>query len=189
MRVRTTLLGAVGALTLASLLTTSVAAGSPAPTRTAARFEVRFMEQTVMHHLMGVEMAQQCVRKATAAPPSGDASLRARCATMAKDQAAEAAKLQGWLLDWYGIRYDPNATMGNMISHLRMARGEHFDVDVSRMFVKHHAQQIRNSTKCLMKASHRSLLDFCVHTIVEQSREIVDFREILDDHGASVLMM
>lgn len=179
---RLALFAPVTGLLLAAIAAAPVAASAPAPDRSTARFEIRFMERTIEHHMMGVEMANLCVQKTTAPPPEGDATLRERCAMIAADQSAEAQQLMTWLEEWYGIEFEPKMSDG-MLTKLEKAQGEEFDIEVTEMFIEHHLRQIRESTKCLYRAGHDELQQFCQHTIDVQSADIVVLTDILEQHG------
>jgi len=168
---------------IAALVASPARATEPAPDRAAQRFEIRFMQMTIEHHMMGAEMAEICLNRATPPPPEADTELRDLCATIAEVQSQEAEQLQQWLTDWYGISSEPKMPPGPL-RRLQRAEGETFDVLVSEMFIDHHLQQIRNSATCLERADHRELLEMCQQMIAEQSAEIIVFRDILDQHGA-----
>jgi uncharacterized protein (DUF305 family) len=178
-------MSSVGALLLLVLTAAPAAASAPAPDRSAQRFEIRFMERTIEHHLMGVEMAELCVEKTTPPPPDADTRLRELCSTIAADQAVEAQQLMTWLRDWYGIEFEPKMSGGGMMAKLEEAEGEAFDIEVSEMFIDHHMRQIKSSTKCLVRAWHDQLEAQCQQMIDVQSAEIVVFTEILEAHGVT----
>lgn len=182
MSVRTRIAATLAAVAVSALAVAPAAASAPAPDPAARQFEIRFMERTIEHHLMGVEMAELCLEKATPPPPATDTALRDRCEMIRADQTAEAAQLTAWLRDWYGVEFEPKMGMG-MLRQLMKADGEEFDVEVSEMFIEHHLRQIRESTKCLLRAWHAELRELCQHTIDVQSQDIVVFRSILIDHG------
>lgn len=171
------------ALSIGALMAAPASASAPASERSVQRFEIRFMEMTIEHHLMGVEMAELCVDRATPPPPEGDTQLRDLCATIGPNQSREATQLRQWLMDWYGITFDPKMPPGRL-HRLEQVGGEQFDILVSEMFIDHHLQQIRKSTKCLEQAEHPELLQVCQQMIAQQSAELIVFRDILDQHGA-----
>ena len=160
-------------------------ASGPAPDRATQQFEIRFMERTIDHHLMGVEMAELCVEKVTAPPPESDAQIRDLCSQIAAAQSAEAQQLQEWLQQWYGITYEgqPRGTL----QPLERLSGEEFDIAISEEFIEHHAGQIESSLECLQRAFHPDLLEICNTQIAVQSAEILAFRFILMDHGVLTL--
>lgn len=179
---RSSVSAGLAAVVMAATGVAPIASSGPAPDRPERRFEIRFMKQTIQHHMMAVAMAEMCVDKATAPPPATDATLGETCTKIAAAQQAEIDQLKAWLLAWYGIDYDPTMSDDGTMRRLERATGESFDIKVSQLFVEHHLQQIRQSTKCLVRA-HPELRDFCQKTIVDQSAEIVTFMEILEDHG------
>ena len=69
-----------------------------------------------------------------------------------------------------------------MLTKLEKEEGEEFDVEVSEMFIEHHLRQIRESTKCLVRAWHDELREFCQHTIDVQTADILMFRQVLEQH-------
>lgn len=161
-----------------------VAADEPASDPATQQFEIRFMKKTIEHHLMGVMMGEMCVEKATPPPPSEDATLVTLCQQIIEAQTEEAAMLQTWLADWYGITYEPNLTGGGM-NRLARATGEEFDIMVSDMFIDHHLRQIRMSDDCLVRAEHEELQDLCAEMIAAQASEITQFEDILEAHGVA----
>lgn len=166
---------------VAAIAVAPVAAAGPAPDRATERFEIRFIQRTIEHHLMGVEMAELCVDRATAPPPDGDATLREVCASIAATQAAEAGELQELLMAWYGVDFEP--MMAGGMTSLERLSGEAFDAAVSEMFIKHHLRQIRSSAQCVVRAYHEELVQRCLEMIDVQSEEVVVFRDILRQHG------
>jgi uncharacterized protein (DUF305 family) len=137
-------------LVLALLLTalvTPVAASGPASDRATQQFEIRFMEKTIEHHLMGVAMGEMCLEKATAPPPASDQTLVELCSQIIAEQSAQAELLMGWLNEWYGVDFEPKLS-GGMMNRLERASGEEFDIMVSEMFIDHHLRQIRTASFC-----------------------------------------
>jgi uncharacterized protein (DUF305 family) len=74
----------------------------------AERAEVRFLEGMIDHHQMALDMANDCLTKATTE------SVTTLCQNIIDAQSAEIALMQGWLLDWYNIDYSP-MSMDNMM--------------------------------------------------------------------------
>lgn len=169
------------------LLIASASASGPASTRSAQQFEIRFIRQTIDHHLMGVEMAELCLQKVTLPPPESDQQLQELCAQIAAAQSAEVQQLQQWLLEWYGITYEGRTRQRGTMTRLERLQDEEFDIDISEEFIDHHAVQIENSVRCLQRAFHTELLETCQTQIATQSEEILEFRVILADHGVLTL--
>lgn len=168
---------------LVGVLASPAAAAEPASDPATQQFEIRFMEKTIEHHLMGVEMAEMCIQKTTPPPPAEDTELVALCEQILAAQLQDAQQLQEWLFDWYGIVYEPKMTGAGQMNRLERASGEEFDILVSEMFIDHHLGQIRMTDDCLVRAEHAELLELCQRTIAQQSAEIIEFREILAAHG------
>ena len=177
-----------GVLTVLAVLLATRPAGAvaPAPDRATQRFEIRFMEMTIDHHLLGVAMAQLCIQNTTPPPPPSDADLVALCQRIAAAQSAEVQTLRSWLAQWYGVQYEGRIAQPGTLQRLERLSGEEFDIMISEMFIEHHARQIQNSLDCLQRAFHLQLLQLCQQQIATQSEEIVEFRVILMDHGIDV---
>lgn len=167
---------------LLTALVTPVAASGSASDRAIQQFEIRFMEKTIEHHLMGVEMGEMCLERATAPPPASDETLVELCSQIIAVQSGQAELLMAWLDEWYGVDFQPKLSDG-MMNRLERASGEEFDIMVSEMFIDHHLRQIRMSDDCLMRAEHGELLSLCQQMIASQAAEIGTFRGILADHG------
>lgn len=144
------------------------AADAPAPTRSAARFEVKYLTTTIDHHFMAVQMAELCPGRAV------HPELLELCAQIAADQSAEIEQLQAWLLDWYGIQNEPTMKRGQarQLQKLAALSGPEFEIEFMEMMIKHHEKAVRDAEKCLDKAYHPELHEFCSHVIEEQSAEI-----------------
>jgi uncharacterized protein (DUF305 family) len=149
--------------------TASLVANGPAPTERQSRFEIRFMESMMDHHLGGVEMAHMCVEKAL------HPELRDLCQMMISDQSAEIQQMQSWLQSWYAVNYIPKSSKAGM-NHLERMSGAEFEVEFMMMMSKHHAGAIRDSADCLLNAFHQELRALCQQMISTQAREIAVLR-------------
>lgn len=87
-------------IAMAALLLTVGLVSAQELTR-SERAEIRFLEGMIDHHQMALDMAADCVAKATTA------SVRSVCENVIAAQSAEIELMQGWLLDWYNIAYAP----------------------------------------------------------------------------------
>jgi uncharacterized protein (DUF305 family) len=67
----------------------------------AGRAELRFLEGMIDHHQMAIDMANDCLMKAESA------DLRTLCQQIIDAQSAEITEMQGWLLAWYNVDYQP----------------------------------------------------------------------------------
>lgn len=100
----------IGLLSLALVGIGSFAAFADAPVEgRVGRAEVRFLEGMIDHHQMALDMANDCLMKATTE------SVLTTCQKIIDAQTAEIATMQGWLLDWYNIDYSPHA-MADMMA-------------------------------------------------------------------------
>lgn len=162
-------------------------AQAPAPDQRQARFEIDFMSDTIDHHFLGVQMGRLCVDKATAPPPSSDQTLRDTCAQIVATQTQQIQQLQAWLKDWYGITKQPELPPNGeqMLDKLRRAQGEDFDIEVSRMFIRHHQSFLPDADRCTDTAYHAELRGLCAEMYDTQLREIQVFKGILNDHGVN----
>jgi uncharacterized protein (DUF305 family) len=99
-------------IAIAALLLTVGLVSAQALTR-SERAEIRFLEGMIDHHQMALDMAADCVAKATTA------SVVTVCENVIAAQSAEIELMQGWLLDWYNIAYAPlsmfDAASGGMM--------------------------------------------------------------------------
>jgi uncharacterized protein (DUF305 family) len=87
-------------ITMAALLLSFGLVSAQTLTR-SERAEIRFLEGMIDHHQMALDMAADCVAKATTA------SVVTVCENVIAAQSAEIERMQGWLLDWYNIAYAP----------------------------------------------------------------------------------
>lgn len=158
----------VTAMVLAAL-TFPAAASAPAPTQQQAKFEVRFMENMIDHHSMAVMMAQMCLQKAT------HPELRQMCQNIISSQSSEIQQMQSWLNQWYGVSYAPQPSNAKMQKLMKLS-GAEFEIEFMQEMIEHHADAIRESTDCLLKAYHPELRNLCQNIIAAQAPEINTMR-------------
>lgn len=141
---------------------------APAPTRSAANFEIKFMTDMIDHHHMAVMMAEMCIGEAI------HPELRALCEEIRSTQLAEIAEMQGWLQDWYGVTYQPMMKPGDqkMMERLAALSGAEFEIAFMEMMIKHHEKAIKEGRHCLDNAYHTELRELCENIISTQSVEI-----------------
>ena len=147
-------------------------ADGPAPDRSTAKFEIRFMQDMIDHHFMAVQMAQICQQKAV------HEELRALCEQIETTQAQEIEMMQSWLQDWYGTSYDPQMTNGDrrQLEKLASLSGAEFEIEFMQMMIKHHRAAIREASKCVDRAFHNELENLCESIIVTKAAEIQQMR-------------
>lgn len=140
----------------------------PAPRQNQVRFEVKFMENMIDHHSMAVMMAALCEDRAITP------ELLALCDQIMATQSAEIAEMQAWLLDWYGIEYEPEMTrkMERQMDALAELDGEEFEIAFMEVMIQHHAKAIKEGRQCVRKAYHEELIELCENIIAAQQEEI-----------------
>lgn len=147
-------------------------ASAPAPARSAATFEVRFMTNMIDHHQMAIEMAEICLDEAV------HEELRTMCQNIIAAQSAEIQQMQSWLQQWYGITYQPTMKPGDqkMLERLASLSGAEFEIAFMEMMIKHHEKAIKEARHCLDKAAHAELRELCEQIIATQSAEIAQLQ-------------
>lgn len=115
-------------LLIALLAVPTAFADSPTPGR-EGRSELRFLEGMIDHHQMAIDMAMDCLAKA-----STD-EVKTICQNVIDAQTAEIELMQQWLLDWYNTRYTPMSMMGgegDSMGMMDMMHDMHGDKDDSK---------------------------------------------------------
>lgn len=156
------------ARTSPSSLSAVEAGREPAPQRSAARYEVRFMTDMIDHHHMAVMMGELCLDRAV------HEELRAMCEQIIAVQTAEIEQMQSWLADWYGVEHEPVMTAGmeQRMQRLASTSGAEFEIMFLESMIRHHAGAVREGEHCVERAYHEALIELC-HGIVEsQTAEI-----------------
>lgn len=143
--------------------------GAPAEVQQPkAGLEINYMEFTIDHHAMGIQMGTMCVEKAI------HAELRELCQRNVEAQSRELAMLQQWLQQWYGIAYEPDLTQGDeqMMEKLAALSGAEFEIEFMETFSRHHHQVIQRSQPIVRQAVHPELRDLAAQIIAAQTRDI-----------------
>lgn len=150
-------------------------AAAPAPERSAARYEIRFMEGMIDHHAMAVMMGELCLERAI------HEELAAMCAQIVETQSQEIATMQSWLADWYGITYEPQMSRQEerQMAQLATLSGAEFEIAFMEMMIEHHQAAIREAADCVERAYHRPLVRLCERIIAAQAAEIEQMRQWL----------
>lgn len=172
------------------------AASADAPTEgRAGRAELRYMEGMIDHHQMAVDMANDCLAKATSE------DLKTICQNIIDAQTAEIVQLQEWLLNWYNVQYvpvpmmteddgmggmdhggmdgmphtDPAMMMG-MMAGLNRVEGVEYDIAWAESMIDHHDDAIHMSERLLARLpdgeGHADLRALAEKIIEDQSAEI-----------------
>ena len=151
------------------LLSTGVAGASgPAPTRTQAIFEIDFMQDMIDHHAMAIMMSEMCLEKAM------HPELLSLCQQIITAQRMEIELMQGWLLEWYGIAYEPEMKKGDMKRMQRMMQlsPEEFEIAFMEMMIRHHWKAVVEARVCVDRAYHTELVAMCQNIAETQTAEI-----------------
>ena len=170
------LIGLALTLVIAGLAVVPALADAPAPDRSTARFEVKFMEDMIDHHHMAVMMAELCPTRATE-----HAALRDMCQNIIMTQMQEIEEMQTWLKQWYGVDYEPMMSGMGSMQRLERLTGAEFEIAFMLMMIRHHEGAIREANKCLDRAYHGELEGLCQNIIATQSAEIQQMQTWLCD--------
>lgn len=177
----------------------------------AGRAEIRFLEGMIDHHQMAVDMATDCVAKATTQ------SVVDVCQNVIDAQTAEIETMQTWLMEWYNIQYvsmpmstlteamagmegmgghgmagmegmphtDPAMTMG-MFAGFNRLEGTEYEVAWLESMIDHHDDAIHMSERILERvqdSGHRDLVAMAQQIIEDQTGEIEEIETILTELG------
>ena len=140
----------------------------PAPKKSTAKYEIRFMKEMIDHHQMAVMTGELCQENAV----SEDLILL--CGEIVATQMEEIEQMQAWLVEWYGIEYEPQMSkqMGREMTMLAALEEEEFEIAFMEMMIKHHAGAIRSGRQCVRRAYHPELMELCEAIIEAQEMEI-----------------
>lgn len=202
-------------LSLAMLLLTVVAApvalaDAPIEGR-AGRAELRFLEGMIDHHQMALDMANDCLAKATSE------SVMTTCQNIIDAQTTEITTMQGWLLDWYNVEYTPHAMadmmemmgddmggmdhsgmegmpatdpamMMGMMAGLNRLEGVEYEIAWLEAMIDHHDDAIHMSERLLERIpegeGHAELREMAQQIIDDQSAEIEAMELLITDLSA-----
>lgn len=161
----------------------------------SGRAELRYMEGMIDHHQMAVDMANDCLAKAS----SDD--LKTICQNIIDAQTAEIAQLQAWLLNWYNVQYEPVPMMAGddgmdgmdhsgmagmphtdppmmmgMMAGLNRVEGVEYDIAWTESMIDHHDDAIHMSERLLARIpegeGHADLRALAETIIADQTAEI-----------------
>lgn len=134
----------------------------------SARFDVRFLQETIGHHMMAVDMAKLSVEKAV------NSDLRDLSQNIITTQTQEIETMQSWLKDWYGFSYEPEMSPGDqrMLDRMANLNGADFEIDFMQEMTNHHKTMLNDAVPCVSRAGHSELSDLCQNIAKSQSSEI-----------------
>jgi uncharacterized protein (DUF305 family) len=153
-----------------------LAAGAPAPDE-AARFDVRYLQETIDHHQMAIDMAELAVDRVI------NDDLRSLAQNIIETQTEERETMQTWLKDWYGFEFEPEMNPGEerMLKEMSIMRGAQFEIDFMRQMTMHHMAGINDAVPCTAEAGHVELKELCGNIASAQMREAEQMRQWLRD--------
>ncbi len=178
----------------------------------AGRAEVRFLEGMIDHHQMALDMANDCLAKATTE------TVTVTCQNIIDAQTAEITQMQGWLLDWYNIDYKPHAMadmmemmgddamggmdhngmegspvtdpamMMGMMAGLNRLEGVEYEIAWTESMIDHHDDAIHMSERLLERIpegeGHAELRELAGQIIADQSAEIDMMEQFILDFAS-----
>ncbi|MBN8593094.1 MAG: DUF305 domain-containing protein [Anaerolineae bacterium] len=182
--------------TIALFAFSFAAADAPVEGR-AGRAEVRFLEGMIDHHQMALDMAADCLERASTE------DVRSICEAVIAAQTPEIELMQGWLAEWYNIDYQPMpmadmgmdmgmhagmdmggkdtdpAGMMGMMAGLNRAEGLDYDLAWLESMIDHHDDALHMSERILNRAEHAELRTLAETIITAQSAEIEQMEALL----------
>ena len=156
---------------LLPLLAAVAATLSPTPAH-AADFDQQFLGKMVPHHQMGIDMANDCVQKAT------HGELKDLCRQIASKQQDESGKMSSWLDSWYkgqpGAKPSPEMMkkMQRSMEEMKAMTGVKYEVRFMNEMSKHHGEALKDIKPCVSRASHGELKSLCTMMAADQKKEI-----------------
>lgn len=200
----------IATVVLVLLAVTPVYADAPVSGR-AGRAEVRFMEGMIDHHQMALDMAEDCLMKATTT------TVRTLCQNVIDAQTQEIETMRGWLLEWYSIDYTPMAMaelmelmglgvssgmdmghgdhttnpavdmplMMGMMSGFDRVEGLYYDIAWLEAMIDHHDDALHMSQRILRYAEHEDLRALAQQIIDDQTAEINSMEALLTELGSA----
>jgi uncharacterized protein (DUF305 family) len=193
--------------TIALLGFSIVKADGPTEGR-AGRAELRFLEGMIDHHQMAIDMANDCLVKATTE------SLRVVCQQVIDAQSAEIITMQGWLLAWYNVDYTPMplaeltammdaemegmdhggmegmpatdpAMMMGMFAGFNRLEGVEYEIAWIEAMIDHHDDALHMSERLLARVTegtgHAELRELAQKIITDQTAEIEQMETMLTE--------
>lgn len=165
------------------------------------RAEVRFLEGMIDHHQMALDMAADCLKKAKTE------DVLKLCQGVIDAQSDEIKMMQGWLMDWYKIKYapkampmtdnmggmggmggtnepatDPAGMMGMMAGFNRL-EGRDYELAWLESMIDHHDDAIHMAERVLKTAEHADLKTLANAIITAQTAEIETMEALIKKLG------
>lgn len=171
------------------------------------RSELRFLEGMSDHHQMALDMANDCLDKATTP------EVRAICEAVIAAQTPEIEQMAAWLLDWYNVEYktmsmsemshdmpdnnahaghgghnmggaqpftDPAMMMG-MFAGFNRLDGVEYDIAWLESMIDHHDDALHMAERLLERGVvHTELIPFAQNIIDAQTAEIAQMEALIE---------
>jgi len=153
------------------------ASSAPASDEDAARFDVRYLQETIGHHMMAIDMAELAVDRVI------NDDLRSLAQNIIETQTEERETMQTWLRDWYGFNYEPEMNPGEerMLKEMSIMRGAQFEIEFMQQMTMHHMAGINDAVPCTAEAENVELKGLCDNIASTQMREAEQMRQWLRD--------
>jgi uncharacterized protein (DUF305 family) len=197
-------------LIVTSLVGLTVFADGPVEGR-PGRAELRFLQGMIDHHQMALDMANDCLAKASTE------SVVTLCQNILDAQTGEITTMQEWLLQWYNVDYKPMsmtdmaemmpdemegmdhsnmegmpatdpAMMMGMMAGLNRLEGVDYEIAFLESMIDHHDDAIHMSERILERApegeSHPELRELAQQIIDDQTAEIEAMETLLTELGS-----
>lgn len=136
----------------------------------AANFDQQFLGKMIPHHQMGVDMAQECIQKAT------HGELKDLCRQIASKQQEESGKMSSWLDSWYrgqpGAKPSAMKNMQKNMQDLKAMTGAEYEIHFMNEMSSHHREALKDIEPCVSRASHGELKNLCTTMAADQRKEI-----------------
>jgi uncharacterized protein (DUF305 family) len=138
----------------------------------AADFDQQFLGKVIPHHQMGIDMAKDCLQKAT------HAELKDLCQQIVSKQQEERDKMRSWLQAWYQGKpgAKPSEEMmkqsQQMMDMMKKMSGAEYEKHFMNHMSQHHQQGLKDIEPCVTRASHADLKNLCTTMAADQRKEI-----------------
>lgn len=181
------------------LLSVSLATAEGPIEGRAGRAEVRFLEGMIDHHQLALDMANDCLAKASTE------TVTTLCQMIIDAQSREIEQMREWLLAWYNVEYrpismynpsddmggmdhgdmqmdepavDPPMMMG-MMAGLDRLEGLDYEIAWLESMIDHHDDALHMSERVLERTEHEDLRSLAETIIADQTAEIATMEAMI----------
>lgn len=151
------------------------AASEPAPRMRLTQIEVRLLRDFIDHHYFAIQISQVCLQKATRQ------QLKSICEEVITAQRQEIQTMRSWLINWYGIQYEPttNKMDASEVSRLGALNGSRFEIEFMKTLASHHWGAIIMGGEVIDRAYHHNFVDLAADIVTAQTSEIAQLQTML----------